>query len=421
MKIAVIVSSFPDVSETFILNQIVGLLDRGHTVRVFASNRPEQHGKTDDDIVRLDLPRHTRYIPGPARSLLGARAAWLQLLGAIRPTHLTTLYRALRIRQAGATLESARFPFAIRPFLDGDYDIAHCHFGRNGVLAALLRQAGALSGKILTTFHGSDVHTFPRNHGRDVYKTVFRHGDRFTANSNFTRECVIALGCPADKITKLPVGLYPARYPFNERRLATGEPPRLLTVARLVGKKGLRYAIEAIPAVVERHPNLTYDILGDGPLHDELHGLITRLDLSDHVHLLGWKTSEEVAAHFARSHIFILPSVTADNGDMEGQGLVLQEAQASGLPVVSTLHNGIPEGVVDGVSGHLVPEKDSAALADALNRLLDHPERWSAMGRAGRRLVEEQFDIDKLNDRLVRIYRTLLAEERSVGTTPFSR
>jgi colanic acid/amylovoran biosynthesis glycosyltransferase len=423
MKIAVIVSSFPDLSETFILNQIVGLLDRGHTVRVFASNRPEQHGKVDDDIARLDLLRHTRYIPGRTGSLLTARAPWLQLLRAVRPTHLKALCRALRIRNAGATIESHRFPFAIYPFLDddGDYDIVHCHFGRNGVLAALLRQTGALSGKVLTTFHGSDVHTFPRLHGRDVYETAFRSSDRFTANSNFTRDCVIALGCPPERITKLPVGLYPDRYRFQEKRLAGNETVRLLSVARLVDKKGLRYAIEAIPKVLDRHPNLTYDILGDGPLHQELAGLITRLDLSNHVRLRGWKTSEEVTAYFARSHIFVLPSVTADDGDMEGQGLVLQEAQASGLPVVSTLHNGIPEGVLDDVSGHLVPERDSGALAEALNRLLDHPDTWSAMGHAGRQLVEEQFDIDKLNDRLVELYRGLLDDTEGIEAAPTPR
>ncbi len=115
----------------------------------------------------------------------------------------------------------------------------------------------------------------------------------------------------------------------------------------------------------------------------------------------------QVAELYRSSHLFLLPSVTAGDGDMEGQGLVLQEAQAAGLPVVSTRHNGIPEGVRDGETGFLVPERDPAALAERLTYLVEHPEVWPAMGHAGRALVEAEFDIEILNDHLVDIYRSL--------------
>ena len=91
-----------------------------------------------------------------------------------------------------------------------------------------------------------------------------------------------------------------------------------------------------------------------------------------------------------------------------GQGLVLLEAQAMGLPVISTLHNGIPDSVLDGQSGFFVPEKDINALAERLEYLIEHHELWPEIGRAGRRYVEENFDIHKLNDRLIKIYQQLL-------------
>jgi colanic acid/amylovoran biosynthesis glycosyltransferase len=119
-------------------------------------------------------------------------------------------------------------------------------------------------------------------------------------------------------------------------------------------------------------------------------------------------TQDEVRELYADSHIFILSSVTAANGDREGQGLVLQEAQAMGLPVLSTLHNGIPDGVLDGESGFLVPEKDADALAEKLTYLIENPENWPEMGLAGRKFVEERYDINKLNDRLVKIYEQIL-------------
>ena len=131
---------------------------------------------------------------------------------------------------------------------------------------------------------------------------------------------------------------------------------------------------------------------------------------------MGFKTHDELQQLYADAHIFILSSVTSADGDKEGQGLVLQEAQAMGLPVLSTLHNGIPDGVLDGESGFLVPERDVDALAQKLNYLIEHPELWSEMGKAGRAFVEENFNIDKLNDRLVEIFQSLLHPETDSKT-----
>ena len=104
----------------------------------------------------------------------------------------------------------------------------------------------------------------------------------------------------------------------------------------------------------------------------------------------------------------MLASVTASDGDMEGQGLVLQEAQAVGLPVVSTLHNGIPDGVLNGVSGYLVPEGDAHALAERVEYLIEHPGVWPEMGRCGREFVEKNYNIQMLNNKLIEIYRESL-------------
>ena len=108
----------------------------------------------------------------------------------------------------------------------------------------------------------------------------------------------------------------------------------------------------------------------------------------------------------------LAPSVTSQNGDCEGIPVAIVEALAWGLPVLSTLHSGIPEVIQDGESGFLVPERDTEALAEKLEYLIEHPELWPEMGRKGRKYVEEHYDIDKLNDRLVEIYQRLLNGER---------
>jgi colanic acid/amylovoran biosynthesis glycosyltransferase len=216
------------------------------------------------------------------------------------------------------------------------------------------------------------------------------------------------LGCSEDKIFKLPVGFQISQYSFCDRKLNPGEAVKIITVARLVEKKGIEYAIKAIAEIAKDYPNIIYRIVGDGSLRESLEALVLDLKISDNVKLLGWMTQEQVRQLYDDSHIFILPSVTAADGDREGQALVLQEAQAMGLPILSTLHNGIPEGVLDGKSGFLVPERDVDALAEKLRYLVTNPEGWATMGRQGRAYVEERYNIEQLNEQLVELYQKLM-------------
>jgi colanic acid/amylovoran biosynthesis glycosyltransferase len=199
------------------------------------------------------------------------------------------------------------------------------------------------------------------------------------------------------------MGLDLNEFPFSPRQLVSGTPVRILTVARLVELKGHQFAIRAIAEIRKHHPSVHYDIVGDGPLRPELESLVQELGLGGIVTFHGARTSEEVRNMMATSHLFVLTSVTADGGQ-EGQGLVIQEAQASGMPVIATEHGAFPEGLLPGRSGFLVPERDVAALADRLTDLITHPETWSELGREGRKYVEERYDIKQLNLELVSMY-----------------
>ncbi len=184
-----------------------------------------------------------------------------------------------------------------------------------------------------------------------------------------------------------------------------------MTIARLVEKKGVAYAIEAVARLVSSGKRITYDVIGgDGGLRRDLERLIEDLGVWAYVRLLGWKNHDEVLRLLQNAHILVAPSVTATNGDQEGIPNVIKEAMALGLPVISTLHSGIPELVEDGKSGFLVPERDVDSLADRLAYLIDHPERWPEMGQLGRKYVEEHYDINTLNDSLVEIYQRLLKD-----------
>ena len=185
-------------------------------------------------------------------------------------------------------------------------------------------------------------------------------------------------------------------------------PINILTVARLVEKKSVHYGIEAVAKVVKRYPFVQYEIAGDGPLKGDLVGLIDKLDINENVKLLGWKQQNEISELMSHADILLAPSVTGKEGDQEGIPVVLMEAMARGLPVISTYHSGIPELVQDGRSGFLVRERDIDALAEKLEHLITHPEMRDQMGAEGRKYVEENYNIDKLNDRLVEIYEEIL-------------
>ena len=198
------------------------------------------------------------------------------------------------------------------------------------------------------------------------------------------------------------MGLNPDDFPFRERTLTPGQPVRILSIGRLVEVKGHEFLIRAMAELRKKHPEVHCDIIGDGPLRPQLQALIDQLALPN-VTLHGSRAGAAVRQMIAESHLLVMGSVSVE-GDQEGQGLVLQEAQASGLPVLATRHGALPEGMLDGRSGFLVPEKDVAAMAGKLEYLVEHPGLWPELGRCGREFVAQRYDIRNLNRQLADIY-----------------
>jgi len=414
MKIAFIVSEFPALSETFILNQITGLPDRGHKVEIFA-DRPRDDPIVHPDVKKYGLLARTQYLKMPSNKLLCVtKAIWLIITNFHKNPRiiLRTILRSMSAFKNREYALSLRLLYATCLFLNkggSSYDIIHCHFGPNGILGVLLREVGAIKGKIVTTFHGYDMSAYIRRRGENVYSLLFKKGDLFLCVSNHWKEKLIKLGCDRGKIIVHRAGIDLRKFEYTPRCLQKGEKVKILTVGRLVEKKGHKYAIKAIAKVIGRgSSDLEYIIVGDGPLRSELETLVSKLGIRKNVKFLGCVSDEKLLTLYKNSHIFLLPSITASNGDKEGIPVVLMEAQATGMPIISTWHSGIPELVRDGTSGFLVPEKDVDALAEKLEYLIEHPEIWSKMGYAGRKIIETYYNIDKLNDQLVQIYQKLV-------------
>ncbi len=415
MKIAFLLFHWPVLSETFIMNQITGLLDRGHDVDTYAIS-PGREPVVHEDIEAYRLLERTFYYGNSSQRLPAnkfvrvAKAIGLLIKHAGDPL---PLLRSLNIFKFGRMASSLGIFYTVVPFLGADkYDIVHCHFGPNGNLAALLKDVGAIKGKIVVAFHGEAGYVGEKRHEKG-FAPLFEKGDLMLPMSEREKQSLIKLGCPPQKIVVHRMGVDLSKFAFVPRRPRGDGAVHLLTVARLVEKKGIEYAIKAVAKVAQRHPQITYSVVGDGPLRAELASLIESLSVDGKIKLLGWRRQEEIVEFMKGADILLAPSVTSADGDQEGIPVALMEAMAQGLPVLSTWHSGIPELVQDGQSGFLVPERDAEALADRLEYLVEHPKLWAEMGKAGRDYVEKHYNINTLNDRLIQLYQRLLAGDLS--------
>ena len=283
----------------------------------------------------------------------------------------------------------------------------HCQFGPYGRLLVGLRDAGIIDARIITHFRGNDVTGFIRRHGSGVYDRLFARGDYFLAVTDALRDRLLALGCPAERTALCRSGVDLSAFPPRAPGADLADPVRLITIGRLVEKKGTEFAIRAAALLLERGRDVTLDIVGEGRLRAALGALIETLGVGASVRLLGAVPHDAVRDRLDRADICLAPSVTAADGDAEGLANTIKEAMAVGVPVVATDHEGTAELITDGVNGWLVAERDPAALADRVAWLIDHPAARQAMATAGRPPIEAGFDNRRIVADLVQLYRRL--------------
>jgi len=262
---------------------------------------------------------------------------------------------------------------------------------------------------LVTSFHGALVTSYSKSWWYlRRQKTLFEEGDLLLARSEDIKKEMVDLGCSPEKIMVHYGGIDVNKFRFRKKP-PDGERVKILMCGRFVEKKGFEYGIRAFAKLGKTHKNIALNIIGDGKLRGKMESLVDSLNLSHSVQFLGMLPHEEVQREMEVSDIFLSPNVTAWDGNREGIPNTIKEAMATGLPVVSTCHAGIPELVIDKKTGFLVPEKDIEGLVDRLGYLIAHPELWEKLGSQGREVVEEKFNLFKQISRLEEIYAKLLS------------
>jgi colanic acid/amylovoran biosynthesis glycosyltransferase len=291
-----------------------------------------------------------------------------------------------------------------------DACVLHIYFGQIAVhLLPLIR---AWKKPSVVSFHGADVTV-------EMNKPAYRQATRemlaavklVLVRSESLRRALTELGCDETKIALQRTGIPLEEFPFRERSFPSrsrGSEWRLVQAGRLIEKKGLPVTLNAFAVFLDRYPNATLTIAGEGPLLDELQKLTRELNIEERVSFTGFVSQERLREIYYQSHIFLHPSQIGGDGNQEGVPNSMLEAMASGLPVFATEHGGIPEAIENGVSGVLVPEHDHEALSRALLSAAQDLIFLSRIAGRASEVVRKNFDLRTQAHRLDDIYLQII-------------
>jgi glycosyltransferase involved in cell wall biosynthesis len=302
-------------------------------------------------------------------------------------------------------------PFLDRIVLNRDVVAIHAHFADAGMRIA--RYARRRKLPLIVTLHGADV--LRRRDESLVARLFYGYLRRemltsttlFLAVSDFIKEAALRAGYPSARLRRQTLGIPLPENSLVRAQRTDRDVPSILFVGRLVEKKGLTYLLQACQRLADEACRFTLTIIGDGPLAPR-HRKEAE-DVRAPVHFLGARSASQVWEELSTADIFCMPSTEAADGDNEGLPIVCLEAQAAGIPVVAFAQGPVPEGVIEGTTAILAPDKSADGLAEALRTLLGDSALRSRMGAAGRAFVRDNFDIRDRSRELDEIYQLAAA------------
>ncbi|HEY6210468.1 MAG TPA: glycosyltransferase [Gemmatimonadales bacterium] len=408
--IAYLVKAWPRLSETFILNEIVSLERRGVPIRIFSTKVADtgpahaEIAQVRAEVTYLALRQHWKQ----------AALANLRGLGREPRRYLQVLFevteRAIRQRRFAPLKHFFKAAYLADILRYKPADHLHAHFASAPTMVAMFTHQ--LCGIPYSfTAHAKDIYVAP-----PAVSKLERARAVVTCTLYNRRFLMDQFGTLCDgKVHCIYHGLDTSRFRFSLSGRADSGEPLILSVARLVEKKGLADLITAAAMLRDRGRSFRLQIVGDGPLRHVLEAQVKRLGLGGRVALPGAQSHDLVRRAYQRAAVFALPCVIASNGDRDGIPNVLLEAMASGVPVISTPVSGIPELIESGVDGLLVPPNSPPRLAETLDLLLASQGLRERLACAARAKIESSFSLETSAERLLAVFALVTGESPSDG------
>ena len=397
-KVAYMLDVFPVITETFILNEILELKKRGMKIIIFACHKfdftphkPLIHPEAKE------LVRETIYLDSVSMKMNRLQKAALHFSILLRHPvrYLRTLLFAYRKGGQTFTAFKAISSF-VREMNRRKIEHVHAHFAREACeFSMLISMVTGIPYSFST--HAFDIYT---RDGIDMLDHIIRAIFVVTCTAYNQRYLIRKYGVPAQKKVYLNYhGVDPRKFILSEEK--SNSRISILSIGRLVEKKGFPYLIEAISFVKDTLDlGFIVTIVGDGPERKNLEQLVADLNLESWIVFKEFLPTGEIKEQYGQADIFVLPSIVADNGDQDGIPNVILEAMSMGLPVISTNISGISEVICDGVDGLLMPPNDSQALASAIVKLCQDTQLRKKLGENARKKITVHFNkadkIDKL-------------------------
>jgi glycosyltransferase involved in cell wall biosynthesis len=300
--------------------------------------------------------------------------------------------------------ECSAFSKAVRI---NNISLLHIYFGNNGVFWLPLFRKRTVP--IIVSFHGADVAVgFNTPSGQRRLKQVFEAADLLLARSHSIQKSMISAGCNPGKIRIQRTGIPGSDFEYRPRSFPEDGRVRLLQACRLIEKKGVEVTLKAYAKFLERWPNSTLVIAGDGPLRKPLEQIAQQLGIGGKVLFTGFLTKEQLLKVYYESHVFVHPSETTSAGDNEGIPNSLLEAMATGLGSIATRHGGIPEAIEHLQNGVLVEERDVEGVYYWMNRLAEEWPLAVELGQHAAEAISREFDSETQIQKLESVYLELL-------------
>jgi colanic acid/amylovoran biosynthesis glycosyltransferase len=381
-EVAYLFERFPSFGQTFSYREVAELERQGTAVEVFSIRRPSGEPEQDWDSAIVDrvhyLPEEKPLVAEVER-ILKTKAVSDRVRAVVekwgRQSDFLRLYQAIYI---GVRLQES----GLRQI--------HAHFA--GMAARTAWWINEFFGVPYSfTAHANDIFA-PRDFVISLAKLIERAAAVVTVSDYAVGLLRAKFPDSAGKLHRVYNGVDLARFSVSD---FAGSPPEIISIGRLIEKKGFSDLISACALLQSRDRNFRCSIIGEGPLEELLRGQIGAAGLKTCVELAGPRTQTEIAKRLAHATVFALPCTREADGGMDNLPTVIMEAMAAGLPVISTPLGGIPEMIESGVTGELVPERDPTALADAIEKMIDEPERARHIGERGRQIASEKFSVEQ--------------------------